>query len=64
MTTPALKAMLSQARSDWQTELLKREQDIAYAIQTKTGMGNNYWHDERAARLRYEAIRDVVESMI
>jgi predicted nucleic acid-binding Zn ribbon protein len=55
--------MLSKARSDWQTELLKREQDIAYAIQTKSGMGNNYWHDERAARLRYEAMRDVVESM-
>jgi hypothetical protein len=51
MTTPALKAMLSQARSDWQT------------VQTKSGMGNNYWHDERAARLRYEAMRDVVESM-
>jgi hypothetical protein len=39
MTTPALKAMLSKARSDWQTELLKREQDIAYAVQTKIRYG-------------------------
>jgi hypothetical protein len=59
-----LKEMRDKARADWRTALLERDEDVAYAAKTKTGMGDNYWHAERATRLRYEAIEAVIGELV
>jgi hypothetical protein len=59
-----LDDMLAKAKADWETARQSRDDEVADAARTKTGMGDKYWHEERAARLRYAAVKAVVEGFI
>jgi hypothetical protein len=55
--------MLHEARMAWHEARDARDEEVACAARTKSGMGNSYWHAERAARLRYEALLAIADAL-
>jgi uncharacterized Zn finger protein len=56
-----LKSALEKAKIAWELKQERLFSELEYSRINKSDPGKTYWHEERLARLKYEATKALVE---